>query len=107
MARSTIGRLEPRATGHTPGRDAHLKRTSKPPFWVLKRSDGRRTMVEWTAKRLIRGRQSAVHCDLKTSRATVVLPVPGLPVKTRCLLTSGDFNPFALRSPSIRKSSAW
>jgi hypothetical protein len=69
--RPTIGRLEPRATGHTPSRDAHLKRTSKPPSWVLKRSDGRRTMVEWTPKRLMRGAKSAVQGDLNAPRETM------------------------------------
>ena len=39
-----------------------------------------------------------------TSRATVVLPVPGLPVKTRCRVIVGLFRPASPRSFSTRSS---
>ena len=39
-----------------------------------------------------------------TSRATVVLPVPGLPVNTRCRVIVGLFSPASPRSFSTRSS---
>ena len=41
-----------------------------------------------------------------TSRATVVLPVPGLPSKIRCRVIVGDLRPASLRSPSTRSTAA-
>ena len=43
---------------------------------------------------------------LARMRATVVLPVPGLPVKTRCMETGTDFSPFSfLIMASFAKSA--
>ena len=42
-----------------------------------------------------------------TSRATVVLPVPGLPMKTRCRVRVGLRRPASARSFSTRSSATW
>ena len=42
-----------------------------------------------------------------TSRATVVLPVPGLPTNTRCRVMVGDFSPALVRSASTRSTATW
>ena len=41
-----------------------------------------------------------------TSRATVVLPVPGLPLKIMCRVIVGAARPASLRSPSTRSTAA-
>ena len=70
-ARSTIGRLEPTRDRTYAGSRCALEAHLDAPILGLKRSDGRRTMVQWTPKRLIRGRQSAVHCDLNAPQETM------------------------------------
>ena len=40
-----------------------------------------------------------------TSRATVVLPVPGLPTKTRCRVMVTDLSPAFCPSPSTRSTA--
>ena len=42
-----------------------------------------------------------------TSRATVVLPVPGLPTNTRCRVMVGEARPALVRSASIRSTATW
>ncbi len=42
-----------------------------------------------------------------TSRATVVLPVPGLPTNTRCRVIVGTLSPAASRLASILSTATW
>ena len=42
-----------------------------------------------------------------TRRATVVLPVPGLPLKIMCRVIVGALRPASARRPSTRSTAAW